>query len=330
MSSTFGNNFKISIFGESHGKAVGVTINGIPAGIKVDMAQLQSFLDRRKPGTSKSVTPRKEDDIPDFLSGFMNNITTGTPITAVIYNNDKKSRDYLHIAESPRPGHADYPAHIKYCGFEDYRGGGHFSGRLTAPLCVAGGIAKQILSKYGIEIKSKIVEIHGNKENPYEEIEIAMKKGDSVGGIIQCEITGLPVGLGEPMFDGLENKISQVVFGIPAVKGIEFGIGFDATKIYGSENNDEYTISRGNIVTKSNNHGGILGGLSTGMPLIFNVGFKPTPSIFMEQNTVEYSTLKRTKLKLEGRHDPCIVPRALPCVEAAGAIAVLDLYINLL
>lgn len=324
MSSTYGENILVSIFGESHGSAVGVTVSGIPAGITLDMDRLKSFMERRAPGNSRYSTPRKEGDEPCFISGVVDSVTCGSPITAIIKNNNTKSADYGEIAECPRPGHADFTAHIKYGGHEDYRGGGHFSGRLTAPLCIAGGIFIQILEGKGIRIEAKILEIGGNAETPFEEIDRAKEKGDSVGGIVSCEITGLPVGIGEPIFHGLENKIAQAVFGIPAVKGIEFGRGFDSARISGSENNDVFCCEKGKLITETNNHGGILGGISSGMPLTFNVAFKPTPSISLCQNTVNYRG-ESVELKVKGRHDPCIVPRALPCVESAAAMAIIDL-----
>lgn len=323
MSSTYGENILVSIFGESHGKAIGVTISGLPAGITIDMNSLNEFMARRAPG-GKYSTPRKEGDIPEFLSGVIDGVTCGSPITAIIENNNTRSGDYAAMVRTPRPGHADFVAHVKYGGYEDYRGGGHFSGRLTAPLCIAGGIFLQILEKLGICISAGILEIGGNFENPFREIENAGTKGDSVGGIISCEIKGMPVGIGEPIFHGLENKISQAVFGIPAVKGIEFGRGFEAARLHGSENNDVFYKDGERFLTRTNNHGGILGGISSGMPLTFKVAVKPTPSISLKQNTVNYEG-ENVELQIKGRHDPCIVPRAVACVEAAAAMAVIDL-----
>ncbi len=323
MSSTYGENILVSIFGESHGKAIGVTISGLPAGITIDMNSLNEFMARRAPG-GKYSTPRKEGDIPEFLSGIVDGVTCGSPITAIIENNNTRSGDYAAMVRTPRPGHADFVAHVKYGGYEDYRGGGHFSGRLTASLCIAGGIFLQILKKLGISISAGILEIGGNSENPFREIENAGAKGDSVGGIISCEIKGMPVGIGEPIFHGLENKISQAVFGIPAVKGIEFGRGFEAARLHGSENNDVFYKDGERFLTRTNNHGGILGGISSGMPLTFNVAVKPTPSISLKQNTVNYEG-ENVELQIKGRHDPCIVPRAVACVEAAAAMAVIDL-----
>lgn len=323
MSSTYGENILVSIFGESHGKAIGVTISGLPAGITIDMNSLNEFMARRAPG-GKYSTQRKEGDIPEFLSGVIDGVTCGSPITAIIENNNTRSGDYAAMVRTPRPGHADFVAHVKYGGYEDYRGGGHFSGRLTAPLCIAGGIFLQILEKLGISVSAGILEIGGNSENPFREIENAGTKGDSVGGIISCEIKGMPVGIGEPIFHGLENKISQAVFGIPAVKGIEFGRGFEAARLHGSENNDVFYKDGERFLTRTNNHGGILGGISSGMPLTFNVAVKPTPSISLKQNTVNYEG-ENVELQIKGRHDPCIVPRAVACVEAAAAMAVIDL-----
>lgn len=323
MSSTYGENILVSIFGESHGKAIGVTISGLPAGITIDMNSLNEFMARRAPG-GKYSTPRKEGDIPEFLSGIVDGVTCGSPITAIIENNNTRSGDYAAMVRTPRPGHADFVAHVKYGGYEDYRGGGHFSGRLTASLCIAGGIFLQILGKLGICISAGILEIGGNSENPFREIENAGAKGDSVGGIISCEIKGMPVGIGEPIFHGLENKISQAVFGIPAVKGIEFGRGFEAARLHGSENNDVFYKDGERFLTRTNNHGGILGGISSGMPLTFKVAVKPTPSISLKQNTVNYEG-ENVELQIKGRHDPCIVPRAVACVEAAAAMAVIDL-----
>lgn len=325
MSSTYGNHVKISIFGQSHSAAIGVVLDGVPAGISVDMEQLQCFLDRRAPGRSPYSTPRKEADRPEFLSGLVGNVTCGAPICAVIRNTNTRSQDYDNLRDVPRPGHADYTAHIKYGGYEDVSGGGHFSGRLTAPLCIAGGILLQILQSQGISVKAEIKEIGGSAEDPFGRIEEAKNRGDSVGGIIQCTVDGLPAGIGGPMFDGIENKVAQAVFSIPAVKGIEFGRGFDAARMLGSENNDAYYYDGGQVRTRTNNHGGILGGISSGMPVVFRVAVKPTPSISIEQNSISYATGQDAKLAVRGRHDPCIVPRAVPCVEAAAAIAIYDL-----
>lgn len=325
MSSNYGKNVKISIFGQSHSAAIGVVLDGVPAGFSVDMEKLQSFLDRRAPGRSPYSTPRKEADRPEFLSGLVGNVTCGAPICAVIRNTNTRSQDYDNLRDVPRPGHADYTAHVKYGGHEDVSGGGHFSGRLTAPLCIAGGILLQLLEQDGIVVRAEIKEIGGSAEDPFGRIEEARRRGDSVGGIIECVVDGLPAGIGGPMFDGIENKVAQAVFSIPAVKGIEFGRGFDAARATGSENNDEYYYDGGQVRTRTNNHGGILGGISSGMPVVFRVAVKPTPSISIEQNSISYSRREDAKLAVRGRHDPCIVPRAVPCVEAAAAIAIYDL-----
>lgn len=329
MSSTYGKNLKIAIFGQSHSEAIGVTMDGLPAGFSIDMDELQSFMNRRAPGRDKYSTPRKEADKPDFISGLVGNVTCGAPLTAIIKNTNTRSSDYDNIRDIPRPGHADFTAHVKYGGFEDVSGGGHFSGRLTAPLCIAGGIVKQILAESGITVDAVIKEIGGNSEDPYRAIEEARGRGDSVGGIIECTVKGLPAGIGNPMFDGVENNIAKAVFAIPAVKGIEFGRGFDAGRICGSENNDEFYYEGEQVRTRTNNHGGILGGITSGMPVVFRVAIKPTPSISIQQNSISYSRGEDDILRVRGRHDPCIVPRAVPCVEAACAIALYDLILDI-
>lgn len=325
MASEFGKNIRVSIFGESHGAAIGVSIDGMPAGVSVDMERLQHFLDRRAPGRSRFTTARREEDRPEFLCGIRGGVTCGTPITAIIRNRDTRSGDYSQMEDIPRPGHADYAARMRYGGNEDCRGGGHFSGRLTAPLCVAGGIFLQTLEAEGITVRARILEIGGNTEDPRGEIEKAMAEKDSVGGIIECVVNGMPPGIGDPIYDGLENRISLAVFGIPAVKGIEFGRGFEAARLRGSENNDAFYFDGGTVKTRTNNHGGILGGISSGMPIVFRVAIKPTPSIGKEQDSIRYDTGENVKMTVQGRHDPCIVPRAVPCVEAAAAMAIYDL-----
>ncbi len=331
MSSTYGKNIKISVWGQSHSKAIGVTVDGIPAGITIDTEKLNSFMARRAPGQGIHTTARKEADMPEFLSGLVNGTTCGAPLSVAIFNTDAHSSDYNNIKDIPRPGHADFTAQVKYGGFQDVSGGGHFSGRLTAPLCIAGGICIQILQSLGIAIKTEIKSIgkvSGTTEEMLEEIEKARQNLDSVGGIIECTATGVPAGLGDPMFDGMENRISQAVFAIPAVKGIEFGNGFESASLYGSENNDEYFMDNGSIKTKTNNHGGILGGITSSMPITFKVAIKPTPSIAKTQNSVSFSKQKNAELNIQGRHDPCIVPRALPCIEAACAIAIYDALLD--
>ena len=355
MSSIYGQNIKISIFGQSHGEAVGVVIDGLPPGRPVDTGELQAFLNRRAPGRNEFSTSRSEPDIPEFLSGLVNSETCGAPLCAIIRNKDTHSGDYDDIRDIPRPGHADYTAYVKSGGSNDKRGGGHFSGRLTAPLCIAGGICLQILEHEGIEIGAHISDIGGIADIPFdpvtvnpeilrelkkqsfpvlsnetglnmqEAIENARRDGDSLGGIIECAVTGVPAGLGDPMFDGAENRISQIVFGIPAVRGVVFGNGFFSTLLRGSENNDAFYMDNGVVKTRTNRHGGILGGITSGMPIIFRAAIKPTPSIALEQDSISLARGEDVKLKIEGRHDPCIVPRAVPCIEAAAAIAVMDM-----
>ena len=346
MSSSIGENLRLTLFGQSHSPAIGMTLEGIPAGQTLDLHQLDAFLARRAPGRNAWSTARREADRPEFLSGLVEQVTCGVPLTAIIRNGDTRSGDYSLLKEIPRPGHADYPAEVKYRGFQDYAGGGHFSARLTAPLCVAGGICLQLLSREGIRVFARILSIGeisdaGAFTSPVSEKDfpvvddtqgrlmqrlIALKKaeGDSVGGIVECVVDGLPVGLGDPIFGGMENRISALVFGIPAVKGIEFGAGFAAARMSGSENNDPYGIREGQVVPLSNHCGGILGGITVGTPLVFRAAFKPTPSIARPQQSVRLSAAAEAELTVPGRHDPCVVPRAVPCVEAAAALAVYD------
>ena len=346
MSSSYGENLRIHIFGESHGSAVGVTMEGIPAGEAVDLDGLQKFLDRRAPGRNPWSTPRKEADIPEFLSGLREGKTCGTPVTAILRSANTRSGDYDALRDVPRPGHADYTAWVKYGESRDSRGGGHFSGRLTAPLCVAGGICLQLLARQGIEVVSRIAAIGGVQDEGELTASTAAKTfptvsdargetmraaigearlaGDSLGGVIECAVLGLPAGLGDPMFDGMENRIASAVFAVPAVKGVEFGAGFAAAGLRGSENNDPFSVENGRIITTSNHCGGILGGITDGMPLTFRAAVKPTPSIARPQQSVNLKTGKIIPLTVTGRHDPCIVPRAVPCIEAAAAIAVYD------
>lgn len=346
MSSSYGENLHLTIFGQSHSPAIGMTLEGIPAGEQIDFEALQRFLERRAPGRNAYSTARKEADAPEFLSGLRGDTTCGVPLTAIIRNGDTRSKDYAPFSAVPRPGHADYTANVKYFGHQDYAGGGHFSGRLTAPLCIAGGVCLQILQRRGIEVISRVRAI-GDVEDPsplsastaekafptvdeaageamQAAIAQAKAQGDSLGGVIECAVLGLPAGLGDPMFGGMENRIAGIVFGIPAVKGVEFGAGFAAAKLRGSQNNDSYTVQDGRIETRSNHCGGILGGITNGMPLVFRAAIKPTPSIAMEQTSVNLETLTEEKLRVGGRHDPCIVPRAVPVIEAAAAIAVYD------
>jgi len=308
-----------------------VSIDGLPAGVKLDMDELQAFLQRRSPGQNDLTTARIEDDVPEVLSGLVNGITCGAPLAIIIRNTDTRSSDYRELRDIPRPSHADYSAHIKFGGHQDVAGGGHFSGRLTAPLCVAGGICLQILRDSGVTINARILQIgkvRGTDEEMKLEILAAKEQGDSVGGIIECEAVGLPVGLGDPIFDGIENRIAGVVFGIPGVKGIEFGSGFEGAGCRGSENNDSFYMDGETVKTRTNNCGGILGGITNGMPVLFRVAFKPTPSIGIEQNSVSLSREENAVLQVKGRHDPCIVIRAVPCVEAAAAIALYDAFLD--
>lgn len=357
MSSNFGDKVKISIFGQSHSDAIGVVIDGLPVGEEIDLEAAQRFLDRRAPGKNAYSTPRKEGDQVRVVSGLFQGRTCGAPICAMIENTNTRSKDYDQLKDMPRPGHADFTAEVKYGGFQDHRGGGHFSGRLTAPLCFAGAVCIQILERRGIHIGAHILSIHQGKDKSFDAAEItkeelaeiiakefptmdeqageemkdiiqkAREQGDSVGGVIESVAIGLPVGIGEPMFDGLESKLSSILFAIPAVKGVEFGEGFGVCELFGSENNDSFYIEEtGQIKTKTNHHGGSLGGISSGMPLVIRTAFKPTPSIGKNQDTVSLKKGENATLSVTGRHDPCIVPRAVPCVEAAMAIAILDLY----
>ena len=328
MASVFGNNIKLSIFGQSHSDAIGISFDGLPCGFKIDMQKLQIFLDRRAPGRNTLTSKRSENDKPEFVSGLFDGKTCGAPIAALIYNEDVKSEDYDDIKDSPRPSHADFTAQCKFRAYQDYRGGGHFSGRLTAALCVAGGIAIQMLERNGITVKAALETVYGNSSGIDELIAEAISEGDSLGGNIVCSIEGLPCGVGEPMFDGLENRISQAVFAIPAVKGIEFGDGFHLSELRGSEARDEYIMSDGKIAITGNHNGGILGGIGTGETVNFRVCIKPTPSIFIPSKSVSFSRGENVELKISGRHDPCIAVRAVPCIEAAAAIAVLDLMLG--
>ena len=351
MSSTFtGLALRLSIFGQSHSEAIGMTIDGLPAGLPIDLDKLQAFLNRRAPGQNDWSTPRKEEDRPEFLCGLKDGFTCSAPLTAIIHNNNTHPKDYSQLKITPRPGHADFTAERKYRGFQDYSGGGHFSGRLTAPLCIAGGVLKQMLESKGITVDARIAAIAGIRDDsPFtasvadkrfpvvndavgeqmrEAITSARAEGDSVGGVIECVVRGLPVGIGEPMFDGIENQIARVLFAVPAVKGIEFGAGFAAANMRGSENNDPFTVRDGKVETLTNNAGGILGGISNGMPVVFRAAVKPTPSIAKEQQSVNLNTMQPEALSITGRHHPCIVPRALPVIEAAAALAISDLILG--
>ena len=313
MNGFYGECLRLEIFGQSHAESVGMTLEGVPAGARVDLDALLRFMQRRAPGRSEYATARREAD--------------GTPITAVIRNTDVRPRDYDALRTVPRPGHADYSAWLRYGSIPT--GGGEFSGRMTAPLCIAGGICLQLLENEGVSIRARVNEIGGahDEKAMHDKIMQAKAEGDSVGGVIECVAEGVPAGLGGALFGGMESRISAVVFGIPAVKGIEFGAGFASTRLLGSENNDEFCINDGRIETRGNNCGGILGGITDGMPLVFRAAVKPTPSIAKPQRSVDLHTLEETTIEIHGRHDACIVPRAVPCVEAAAAIAIYDAWL---
>ncbi|HHY42804.1 MAG TPA: chorismate synthase [Thermoanaerobacterales bacterium] len=358
MSSIFGNKLKVSIFGESHGKAIGVVLDGLPPGIELDMDFINREMSRRQPGKSVFSTPRKEKDDFEILSGYFQGRSTGTPLCAIIYNQDSKSQNYEELKHLLRPGHADYTGFIKYNKFNDYRGGGHFSGRLTAPLVLAGAVAKHVLKHHNILIASHIKSIHDICDESFDSTNIdegvltklrnsdfpvldnrvgqkmqkrildAKNEMDSVGGIIETMIVNLPPGLGFPFFDGVESRLAHALFSIPAVKGVEFGEGFNITKLRGSQANDEFVLDGDKIKTSTNHNGGILGGITTGMPIVFRVAIKPTPSIGVSQKTVDIYNMQEATIAVKGRHDPCIVPRAVPAVEAASALVVLDLMLE--
>ncbi|MGN0143997.1 MAG: chorismate synthase [Clostridium sp.] len=357
MSGMWGNKLKVSIFGESHGAGIGITIDGLPSGVEIDIDEVLKEMARRAPGKSKLSTARKEADKPEILSGFFEGRTTGTPLCAVIRNSDQHSKDYGKLKDLMRPGHADYPGFIRYNGFNDYRGGGHFSGRITAPLVFAGAICKQVLSSKGITIGSHVKSIGNIYDKGFDEVELtkelldnlkaeelpllcpekeevmrntileARSDLDSVGGTIECTVIGIDAGIGNPFFDSVESTLAHLMFSVPAVKGIEFGKGFVMSELRGSECNDEYYYEDGKVKTYTNNNGGITGGITNGMPILFKVGIKPTPSIAKKQRTIDISEKKDAELVIEGRHDPCIVQRAVPVIEAAAAIGILDLVL---
>lgn len=354
MSSLFNGGISISIFGESHGKGIGVVMDNLPAGEDIDLEQIYAFMARRAPRKDGTSTTRSEKDIPEILSGLYNGKTTGTPLCAVIMNSDQHSADYGNISHIARPAHADYTGYLRYNGANDPRGGGHFSGRITAPLVFAGAVCAQILQHRGVTTGAHIVSIKNVNDERFDPVSVtaqqleavkarsfpvlsdkaeeemrsvinsARETQDSVGGIVECAAVGVPAGIGSPMMEGLENVIAQLVFAVPAVKGIEFGSGFDCTRLFGSENNDPFAMKDGGIVTLTNNHGGILGGISSGMPIIFRAALKPTPSIARPQSSVDFKTLTEEQLVIKGRHDPCVVHRAVPCIEAAMNIALVS------
>ncbi len=355
MSSVMGKNIKLSVFGESHGEAIGCVIDGFPSGVKLDFDKINMQMQRRAPGKDRTSTARKEGDEPHILSGVLKGVTTGAPISMIIENTNVHSGDYGNLSAVPRPGHSDYPAYVKYGGHNDIRGGGHFSGRLTAPLVFAGALARQVLEKKGIKIGAHISRIGNVCDESFDKcniadelleclaadsfatistdkemqmravIEDARLMGDSVGGEIECAAVGLPVGLCSNMFDTAESRLSSALFAIPAVKGVQFGAGFDFARMYGSEANDGYEIRNGKVSLISNNNGGILGGMTDGAPIVFSVAIKPTPSISVPQRSINLQTMENETLTVRGRHDPCIVPRAVSVVEAVTAFVLLDM-----
>ena len=366
MANTYGNNLQMTIFGGSHDTEIGMTLTGFPAGVMLPETELLSFMARRAPGQGPWATARKEPDIPVFTAGVTEEmldgqkvyISDGSPMRAVIINTNQRSGDYSSLLDTPRPSHADYPARVKFGDTVDLRGGGKYSGRLTAPLCIAGAFCLAYLRERGIEVGAHILQVGAVKDAAFDrlhltpealhapaassfsvidpeageamkgEIECARMTADSVGGIVECAVIGLPVGLGDHPFDGMEGRISAILFSIPAVKAVAFGDGFDFALGYGSTHNDAYRVENGAVVTKTNHCGGIVGGMSTGMPVIFTCGFKPTPSIGSEQESVSLTRRENTTMTVKGRHDPCIIPRAVPVVEAAAALAVMDMMLD--
>ena len=353
MSNLIGNRFRVLIYGQSHAPSIGAVIEGLPAGFAPDWDAVRAFMARRAPGGNAMSTARKEADLPEILSGLNERgETCGAPLAMRIVNGDARSQDYAKLRDVPRPGHADYPAYVKFGGANDIRGGGQFSGRLTAPLCFAGALAMQLLAREGVRIRAHIAQIENVCDAPLdfahpdldsiqsgalavvdpaagermrEAILAAKSDCDSVGGVIECFATGLPAGLGDPMFDGVENRLARAIWGVPAVRGVEFGAGFAAASMRGSAHNDAYRAQDGRIVTETNRHGGVLGGITTGMPIVVRVAIKPTASIAQEQDSVSISRNENETLAVRGRHDPCIVPRAVPCIEAAVAVVLYDL-----
>lgn len=355
---TLGNKVKVTVFGQSHAPAIGCVIDGLPAGFAPDMERVSAFMARRAPGQNAWSTPRRESDTPEILSGLVDGRTCGAPVSMVIHNSNQHSKDYSGLKRTPRPSHADYTAMIKYGDDYDIRGGGQFSGRLTAPLCFAGAFALQLLEQKGVTIAAHIAQIadvyddapdfarvsredlEGLLGKPFpvfnddagikmrQAVENARMDADSVGGVIRCFAVGVPAGVGEPMFDGVENRLASALFGIPAVRGVSFGTGFAAAEMRGSEHNDPFVIENGKVGTRTNHAGGILGGITSGMPVVVNIAVKPTASIAKEQDAVDLQTKENTKLTIHGRHDPCIVPRAVPVVEAVTAITLLNMILE--
>ena len=355
MSSFYGERLKLSLFGQSHGEAIGITMDGFPAGMVIDMPRLAAEMARRAPGQSKMTTSRREPDAPEFLSGVLEGRTTGQPICAIIRNTNTRSQDYGEGVDLVRPGHADYTGHVRYFGFEDWRGGGHFSGRLTAPITLAGALCSQWLEDKGVKIACHIQQLGSVTDDSFmdadpaadyaylkgmhlpvlragldeameAEVLAARSDMDSVGGVLECMITGLPAGLGAPFFDSVESVLSHLLFSVPAVKAVAFGEGFGFANLRGSRANDPFRMDGERVVTTSNHSGGINGGITNGMPVIFRCAMRATPSIAREQQTVSLREGKDTTLSVHGRHDPCILPRAVPVIEAMAAIGVMDLW----
>ena len=354
MSSFFGQQLRLALFGQSHGETIGITMDGFPAGMTIDMERVAAEMQRRAPGRSSLTTPRKEADVPEILSGVMDGRTTGQPICAVIRNTNTRSADYGEGVDLLRPGHADYTGHVRYFGFEDWRGGGHFSGRLTAPIVFAGALCSQWLEQQGISIVSHIQQLgrvkdaslmdcenvdaaemkkmhlpvlrKGVNAEMEQEAMAALQAQDSVGGVIECRIDGLPAGLGAPFFDSVESVLSHLLFSVPAVKGVEFGEGFGFAALRGSQANDPFCMEDGKVVTATNHSGGVQGGITNGMPVIFRCAVRATPSIAKTQQTVSLRAGENAEINIHGRHDPCILPRAVPVIEAMAAIGVMELW----
>ena len=357
MNSVYSGNITITIFGESHGPAIGAVIDGLPPGLLLNMEKINEEMERRKPGTSSMATARKEADVVEIVSGLFEGRTTGVPLCGIIHTKDTKSKDYSELKVKMRPGHSDYPGAVHYRGFNDYRGGGHFSGRLTAPLVFAGAVAKEYLRQWGVEIGAHLLQVYDLKDRRFaldddraileslraervpvlnkdlamgieEAIVLAKGEGDSLGAVVECMALGVRPGIGNPMFNSLESRLSQLLFSVPGVKGVSFGAGFDFAGMKGSQANDPYYMKDGQVCLKTNNNGGILGGISTGSPIVFSAVMKPTPSISKVQETVNLETGEDATLQVVGRHDPCIAIRGIPVIESVMAIGLLDAYLE--
>ena len=354
MSFSFGTKWKVTIFGQSHSEAIGVVIDGIPSGFALDKQQICFEMSRRAPGQSSLATARKEADMPEILCGEVDSVATGTALCAIIRNTNTRSQDYEQLKSKMRPGHADYTGYVKYGGFHDVRGGGHFSGRLTAPLVFAGAVAKQVLAARGVQIFGHIQTLSDVHDKPFDpvcpdleqmqslcqkdlpvldpaveepmrqRVFDARKQGDSVGGVVEVLATGVPAGLGDPFFDSVESVLSHLIFSVPAVKGVEFGSGFDVAQMCGSQCNDSFYYEGDTVKTRTNHNGGILGGITNGMPVVFRAAVKPTPSVAKPQQTIDISKKEDCTLSVGGRHDPCIVPRAVPVLEAVMALGLCE------